>query len=174
MKVYFVRHGEPDYTQRHTKIYRGYGAEMCPLALEGMKQIKKTAQDERLKQAQYILSSPFMRAFQSGAILSRALKIDVIPVTDLHEWVPDKNYEFVDDTLADERYDEYMALGGEYPEGEDRPWESASHMRDRVLDVLRQCRYTDCIVVTAHGMLIEAVTGQKIGRGEIVEYEFES
>ena len=29
---YFVRHGEPDYSERNTKIYQGFGAHLAGLS----------------------------------------------------------------------------------------------------------------------------------------------
>ena len=51
---YLVRHGEPNYTERDTKVYRNFGEHMCPLTSRGREQIKLTAQDPRLKDADII------------------------------------------------------------------------------------------------------------------------
>ena len=58
---YFVRHGEPDYSERNTKIYQGFGAHLAGLSEKGIRQIKKTAGDPRLKNADIILSSPLRK-----------------------------------------------------------------------------------------------------------------
>jgi len=75
---YLIRHGESDYSEKGTKIYRGFGENLAPLTLNGIKQIKKTAQDTRLKSAQIIISSPYTRAVQTAAIISKELQIDIV------------------------------------------------------------------------------------------------
>lgn len=108
---YLVRHGEPDYSERNEKIYRGFGANMCPLSSKGREQIIKTAKDKRLQGADIILSSPYTRTLQTAAILSKELQIDIIVETDLHEWVANKNYIYEEDEIAVKNYNEYIHHG---------------------------------------------------------------
>ena len=68
---YFIRHGETDYSDRNTKIYKGFGVNLSPLSENGIQQIKETAKDLRLTDADIILSSPYTRALQTAAILSK-------------------------------------------------------------------------------------------------------
>ena len=81
---YFVRHGKTDYSQKNTMFYQGWGTQLAPLSETGVAQIERTAQDERLRGAELILSSPYTRAVHTAAILSRALgapiAIDTGPV----------------------------------------------------------------------------------------------
>lgn len=53
---YFVKHGKTDYSKRNAKIYQGFGVNLSPMSELGIEQIKKSAQDERLKNADIILS----------------------------------------------------------------------------------------------------------------------
>ena len=91
---YFVRHGKTDYSEHNQKIYQGYGVNLASLAEKGKKQIKQTAKDERLQDADLIISSPYTRALQSAAILSRKLNVRLEVETDLHEWLANKNYMY--------------------------------------------------------------------------------
>ena len=59
---YLIRHGQADYSEKHTKIYEGVGIDFSPLSPDGIRQIKRTALDPRLKNAELILSSPYTRA----------------------------------------------------------------------------------------------------------------
>lgn len=161
MIVYFVRHGKTDYSQRNTGIYQGWGVNLSPLAELGVRQIKETAQDPRLKGTELILSSPYTRALQSAAILSRELGAEIAVETDLHEWKANWNYVYEEDAPAEAYYQEYEAHHGCWPEGTERPWESAEQIRQRVLPVLERYRQYRQIVVACHGMLIQAVTGQE-------------
>lgn len=94
---YLVRHGKTDYSERNKKIYQGFGVNLSPLSVEGVKEIENTSKDKRLLEASIILSSPYTRAVQTAAILSKELQIDIVIETDLHEWMANKNYIYEDD-----------------------------------------------------------------------------
>lgn len=171
---YFVRHGKSDYSARNTGIYQGFGTELAGLSEEGIKQIKKTANSKLLKGADIIISSPYTRALQTAAILSRKLDVMIAVETDLHEWVADKSYNFVDDETADRYYEEFMAGKGRYPEGEDRPWEDAETIKKRVLTVLQKYAKYKKVIVVGHGMMIQATTGcAHPDNGQIIKFKLE-
>ena len=71
---------------------------LSPLSFEGVKEIENTSKDKRLFEASIILSSPYTRAVQTAAILSKKLQIEIFIETDLHEWMANKNYIY--DLLA--------------------------------------------------------------------------
>ena len=169
---YFIRHGKTDYSQRNAGVYQGFGVNLAPLSETGIQQIEETAKDERLQGADLILSSPYTRALQTAAILSRVLGAEIRVETDLREWLANKNYIYEDEETAEAAYREYEANGGRYPEGEERPWESAPAIKARVLAVLEKYAGYPKVIVACHGMMIRAVTGGKHpANGEIVEYE---
>ena len=85
MNVYFIRHGQTDYSLKDQKIYQGFGVNLAPLSEEGVRQIEETAKDPRLQGAELILTSPYTRAIQTAAILSRRLDLPIAVETDLHE-----------------------------------------------------------------------------------------
>ena len=87
---YLVRHGQTDYSERNKKIYQGFGVNLSPLSTDGVKEIINTSKDKRLCEACVILSSPYTRAVQTAAILSKELQIDISIETDLHEWMANK------------------------------------------------------------------------------------
>lgn len=174
---YFVRHGKTDYSQKNTMFYQGWGTQLAPLSETGIAQIERTAQDERLRGAELILSSPYTRAVHTAAILSRALGAPIAIETDLHEWTANKAFVYEADEKAENCYNEYGACGGIYPAGEERCWEDAAAMRVRVRAVLEKYRHYDKVIVACHGMMIQATTGKPDdGRkwpdnGEIIEFE---
>ena len=170
---YFVRHGNTDYSEKDTKIYQGFGVNLAPLSPKGIQEIKATARDERLKNADLILCSPYTRAVQTAAILSRELDLEIVIETDLHEWMADKNYNYAQDDEADKSCREFEENGGQYPRGNDRVWEAAGMMKKRVMAVLEKyCHYPKVIVV-GHGMMIQATTGgHHPENGEIVEFDY--
>ena len=63
---YLVRHGKTDYSERNTKIYQGFGVNLSKLSEKGVRQVKETALDDRLKGTDLILSSPYTRALQTA------------------------------------------------------------------------------------------------------------
>lgn len=170
---YFVRHGRTDYAQRNTSVYQGFGVHLAPLSAQGVEQIERAARDPQLAGADLILASPYTRAVQTAAILSRALDAPIAVETDLHEWLANRAYVYDPDDLAEASYAEYMQLGGRWPQGEVRRWESAEQMRERVLGVLRRYRAQGKVIVAGHGMMIQAVTGmaRHPENGEIVAYD---
>ena len=168
---YFVRHGKTDYSEQNRKIYQGFGVNLAPLSEVGIQQILETAKDERLQGADIILSSPYTRALQTAAILSKELNTPIAVETDLHEWLANKDYVFIDDEKAEEAYREFESLHGTYPAGEERQWEDAETIRKRVLNVLRKYSGYQKVVVACHGMMIQATTGAEHPlNGQIVEF----
>ena len=168
---YFIRHGETDESGTDTKIFKGYGVNLAPLTERGAEQIRQAAKDGRLNGADLILCSPYTRAVQSAAILSRTLDVDLRIETDLHEWLANKNYVFEDWPVAEQAWREYEAGGGTYVEGE-KLWEDAETMRARVLPVLRKYAHLEKVIVVCHSNVISAVTGgPRPACAEIVEYE---
>ena len=109
---YLVRHGQTDYSMRNNKIYQGFGVNLAPLSETGVQQICETAKDIRLKGTELILSSPYTRALQTAAILSKELGAPIVVETDLHEWLADKAYTCLDDETAEKNYQEYTRQNG--------------------------------------------------------------
>jgi len=169
---YFVRHGKTDYSERNQKIYQGFGVNLSGLSDTGIEQILETTRDERLQNAEIILSSPYTRALQTAAILSRGLNAPIAVETDLHEWLANKNYIYEDDETAEQAYFDYEAHHGEYPQNEEREWESAESIKQRVVRVLRKYSGYKKVVIACHGMMIQATAGKGHPRnGGIVEFE---
>ena len=75
---YLIRHGEPDYSEIYSKVYRDFGSNMCTLTEKGCTQIKDTAKDMRLQNADIIITSPYGRALHTAAILSKELDVDIV------------------------------------------------------------------------------------------------
>ncbi len=172
--LYFIRHGEPDYSERNTKIYQSFGVNLAGLSELGIAQVKEAARDERLKGADIILASPYTRALQTAAIISKELGVDIIVETDLHEWLANKNYIIEDSETHKKARLEYETRDGKYPDGEERSWEDAESIKRRVMKVLEKYRNYEKVIVAAHGMMISATTGKPHPEfAEIVEFDFE-
>lgn len=169
---YFVRHGKTDYSERNTKIYQGFGVQLSPLSELGIRQIQETAKDKRLQGADIILSSPYTRAVQTAAILSKQLAADIAIETDLHEWLANKNYLYDEDEIAENSFREYQENHGIYPPDEEKIWEDAATVKARILRVLEKYKHYNKVIIACHGLMIQATTGSDLPRnGEIVEFE---
>jgi len=158
---YFVRHGETDYTERNSKIYQGFGVNLAKISEKGIRQIQKAAKDERLQGTDIILSSPYTRALQTAAILSKELNAPIVVETNLHEWLANKNYVYEDDETAEQAYLDYQFNHGNYPGDEEQAWEDAKSIKERVLNVLQKYSGYNKVIVAGHGMMIQATTGNE-------------
>lgn len=118
------------------------------------------------------MSSPYTRALQTAAILSKELGIDIVVESDLHEWLANKNYIYDEDSKAEQSYKEFIDCQGEYLDGVERVWEDNMIMRRRVLSVLGKYGDDRDVIVACHGMIIQAVTEKHYpDYGEIMEFE---
>lgn len=171
-KFYFVRHGQMDFSMAEKKFYKGFSYNMITLSEKGMEQLYETAKNEKLKDAELIITSPFGRTMHSAAILSKELNLDLRVETDLHEWLADRiTYEFLPDEEASIAYKALNDNAGRHPEGQDCAWESAEQMKERVMNVLQ--KYTDCnaVIVVCHGTLMQYVLEiEHPKNGQVVEF----
>lgn len=169
---YLVRHGKTDYSERNKKIYQGFGVNLSPLSIEGVKEVQNTSKDRRLCEASIILSSPYTRAVQTAAILSKELQKDIIIETNLHEWMANKGYIYETDEKAEKNHREFIEFNGIYPINSDMDWEDINAMRSRILPVLEKYKHYEKIIIACHGMFIQSLTdGYHAKTGEIVEFE---
>lgn len=172
-RFYFIRHGQADLSQANTGIYQGMGLHLLTLSETGKRQIEAAAEDERLKAAKLILTSPYGRALHSAAILSRRLGLEICVETDLHEWLADREgCSFLPQEEADRRFQALTGSGGTFPEGEDPGCESAWEMKQRVFAVLERHRECGCAIVCYHGVLMQYALGvPHPANGQIVPCE---
>ena len=174
-KFYFVRHGQMDFSQTGKKFYKGFAYNMMTLSEKGIGQLYETAKNEKLKDAELIITSPFGRAMHSAAILSKELQLDLRVETDLHEWLSDcVNYEFLPDEEASVAYQALNDNKGKHPEGEVCAWENAEQMKARVMKVLE--KYTDykAVIVVCHGTLMQYVLDiEHPSNGQVAEFIYE-
>lgn len=94
MKVIFIRHGEPNYLPCDERGFIGQGRDLAPLTDEGIQQAENVAKNSILSGSEIIVSSPYTRALQTAAIISRNTGLEIKVKVDLHEWRPDKSYMY--------------------------------------------------------------------------------
>ncbi|MGH4138342.1 histidine phosphatase family protein [Clostridium sp.] len=169
---YLIRHGEATYKPIDERKFIGQGRDLAPLTQKGIKQIKETAKDMRLMESNIIISSPYTRALQSSAILSKELGINIEVELDLHEWIPDIinfQHKTSEDCFSLNR--DFDLHNGIYPKGEMKVWETHENMKKRMDIVLEKYLNYNKVIVVCHEMVINTIKSQKnIFNGEIIEY----
>ena len=170
---YFIRHGHMDLSLENTKFIQGRGTHMLPLSELGRQQNKTAAQDDRLRDAQLIISSPFGRTLHSAAILSKELGLDIRVEPDLHEWAPNTvDYAYLPQEEAGRRWHALHDNHGRHPAGEMPAWESAEQMKARVFAVLDKYRHCRCVIAVCHGTLMQYVLDiPHPSNGQIVRFD---
>lgn len=175
MKIIFIRHGEPDKSKVDERGFIGQGRDMAPLSEVGIRQAEKVSRDSLLKDCQIIVSSPYTRALQTAAIISKNTGLGMAVEVDLHEFIPDKTFQVKGEEENKLLHKDFMMCRGEYPKGETRKWETITEIINRSKPVLD--KYVDLgyekIIVVAHGGVIRRYTGVGlIGHCEVCEVEY--
>ena len=169
---YLIRHGEPTYKPVDERKFIGHGRDLAPLTEAGIKGVYETAKDKRLKTCEIIVSSPYTRALQTAAILSKELGIELEVDIDLHEWIPDIiNFQHKTTKDCIDLCKDFELYNGIPPENEIKVWETTENMKRRMNSVLEKYKKYQRVIVVCHGMVIRTVKNQeKIGHAEIIEY----
>lgn len=169
---YLIRHGQADWDDCYARGLSGFRTDFTKLTTLGKDQLENTAKDERLTKANLILSSPYTRALQSAAILSRNLQTKIEIEYDLHEWMPDSTGVYSSQLEIFGLADDFERCHGIYPSGETRLWETLEHLKTRVSSVLQRYLQFDFVVVVCHEMAIWSVTDTRdVANGQIIELE---
>ena len=158
-KYYFIRHGEADFSEANTKIYQGWGFNMQPLSKKGMEQIKEAAKDERIQNAQIIVSSPYGRTMHTASILAKELRLDVVVESELHEWVADEEYKYLSDEDAMNSFEEFSKNRGIKNENRRYAWETADSIAKRTKAVLEKYKDYDEVIIVCHGTVMQYFLG---------------
>ena len=83
MKIYMIRHGKADYSYGDLHNFIGQGHDLAKLDDKYIDDVIKTSKDIRLKNADLIVSSPYTRALQTAAIISKKTGLDIKIEADL-------------------------------------------------------------------------------------------
>ena len=173
---YFVRHGEPDYQSVGDWGSIPFGKAFAGLTQAGEAQIRSSALLLKEERPQIIISSPYTRALQSAAILSRELCVPLRVERDLHEWESDRTHTVRDEQELLRLCQEYDACDGIHPAGSEKLWESRQQVRDRVCRVLEKYLDYERVIVAGHAIMMQDVTGEHrfLAYGEIVKWNWEN
>jgi len=155
---FLVRHAEADYSGPMKWGVKGWGGDIAPLTSKGIEQVKDSGAGLAEFKPDIILCSSMSRAIQTILILKEYMgDVPVKVEFDLHEWIPDRTFQWqtLEEVLAIE--DEMQESGCEWPDGKERNWESFSMVRNRVFDVLKKYTGYDRVLVLCHAMLISSI-----------------
>ena len=117
MEIVFIRHGEPDKNIIDSRGFVGMGRDMAPLTEKGIRQAEEVALNSNLENAQVILSSPYTRALQTAAIISRRTGLEIKVEVDLHEFIPDKTFLVRGEIENADLHKDFIKCHGEYQNG---------------------------------------------------------
>jgi len=135
MTVFFlIRHGDTDWsfmclrtclcvsTRNHRYQLNGEYRDLPSLTPIGIKQASDISKNIKLEKAEFILSSPYTRALQTAAIISKNTSLDITVEYDLREWQPDLNLEISNQTQLKNAIEDYEKENGIYPPNVSKPW----------------------------------------------------
>lgn len=170
MKIYMIRHGKADYSYGDLHNFIGHGHDLAKLDDEYIDDVIKTSKDKRLKNADLIVSSPYTRALQTAAIISKETGLDIKIEADLREWEPDTSYQY----KAKEGkiyYKDYVANNGIYPSDRNVLWESKEHLKKRIESVIEKYKKYECVIFVFHQIAIKSIIDiEDVKPAQIIEY----
>lgn len=172
MKIYLIRHGKADYSYGDSHGFIGHGHDLAKLDERYIKDVIKTSKDIRLKEAELIISSPYTRALQTAAIISKETGLDIKVETDLREWEPDTTYQYKKDEFKS-FYKDYITNNGIKPNDRLVLWESKDHLKNRVMRAIEKYKDYKCIIIVFHKIAIKSIIDiDDIKPAEIIEYNY--
>lgn len=159
MKVYLIRHSEPDFSQVDAAGYKGLARDLTRLTPDGIKIADKAAQSPIFQEVQMILVSPYTRTMQTAHEFLKYHQIPSQVELLLHEWRPDKaNRSDATKEELDTAYQDF--LNGTHNSVLD--FETGDEVIARVKSVLDRYKDKyDCIACVTHGGVISQFTGER-------------
>jgi len=151
-----IRHGEPRYDEIVNKGIYGMAYNFGRLTDNGVVQAKRVANDQRLKESDIIISSPFTRSLQTAANIASHLGLDVIVEHDLHEWLPDLNPNR--DIDGQQAFELYMQNQGQLVSSTGFNYETYDMIKKRIELVLLKYTHYKKVIVVSHGIAMSSVT----------------
>ena len=177
MKIYLMRHGEPTYRDTANMQLPGMGAELGPLTPDGRAQAEAAAADPRLQDIDLIVSSPYPRALQTAAIVSRKTDKPLEVAVGIFEWLPATDFRAMRHADITASWQEYRANCGVHKPDDKYPdWETHAQMRARAKKAIQPYLERGDIqklLIVCHGGIMRALMDtpalEKINYCEICE-----
>ena len=173
--IVFIRHSEPDYSFVKKRKYQGHGLDLAQLTEKGIQIAENASCDDRLNNAEIIVSSPYTRALQTAAIISKNRQLDIKVELDLHEWMPDLSFQYSSKEEASKAEMLFLEYNGVCPDDSEIRFENLEDVYNRAKNVLlRYIKYKKIIVVTHEIVMRRFVGTPDIPYCGIFEINFES
>ncbi|MCL2321951.1 MAG: phosphoglycerate mutase family protein [Oscillospiraceae bacterium] len=161
-KIVFMRHSEPDYSFVEERKYIGHGIDLAGLTENGIQIAEKASFDSKLNDAEIIISSPYTRALQTAAIISKNRQLDIKVELGLHEWMPDLSFQYTSKEEAIKATKLCIEYKGVCSDNSEIKFENLEDVFNRAKKaLLRYSRYKKIIVVT-HGIVIRRFAFQPV------------
>lgn len=154
MNIVFIRHGEPDYRDVTRSGFIGHGRDLAHLTKKGKDQAQKAAENPILDGIELIVSSPYTRALQTAAIISKYRNVDIEVELDLHEWLPDLTHSYSTSDFVDESYVLCLSNKGTCPKDSPIQYEELSSIFQRAKKCLEKYTSYKKIAVVTHYMVM--------------------
>ncbi|QAA32120.1 histidine phosphatase family protein [Clostridium manihotivorum] len=153
-KIVFMRHSEPDYSLVEEKKYIGHGIDLAQLTENGIRIAENASLDSRLDNADIIVSSPYTRALQTAAIISKNRQLDIKIELDLHEWMPDLSFQYSSKEQASKANRLCIENKGICPNDSEIKFENLEDVFIRAKKALLKYSNYKKIIVVTHGIVI--------------------
>ena len=125
-------------------------------------------------EADLIICSPYTRALQTAAIISRKINKEIIVEPELHEWIVDKTNSIKSSEEVAVLGREFQEYKGIYPEVMEMKWEEIFSLRKRIRRVADKYADYEKVIIVGHGMAFRVLKYiENIAPGEIVECRYE-
>lgn len=153
-KIVFMRHSEPDYSFVEKRNYIGHGLDLAHLTENGIHIAENASLDSRLNDAEIIVSSPYTRALQTAAIVSKNRQLDIKIELDLHEWMPDLTFQYSSKEQASKANRVCIEQKGVCLDDSEIKFENLEDVFSRAKKALLRYRNYKKIIVVTHGIVI--------------------
>ena len=154
LQIVFMRHSEPDYSFAEERKFIGHGLDLAQLTENGIQIAEKASCDSRLNDAEIIVSSPYTRALQTAAIISKNRKLNIKIELDLHEWLPDLSFQYSSKEQASKINRFCIEQKGVCPDNSEVKFESLEDVFYRAKKALLRYSHYKKIIVVTHGIVM--------------------
>jgi broad specificity phosphatase PhoE len=162
--IYLLRHGEANYAPVRDRNWPGSMADLAPLTDRGVREAIAAAGELATAGVARIVSSPYTRTMHTASFVASRLGLPVEVEFGLHEWLPDDTFSWHTRDEVQIQARDFDAHGGEWPDGERRPWEPLSAVRRRAgAAVLAAAGRTPdgAVVAVCHETVIRSLSGER-------------
>jgi broad specificity phosphatase PhoE len=160
-KVLLMRHAESDFSFPKKWNTLGWGNDLAPLSTLGEKQAIDSIKKIKDWNPEICLVSPTTRTMSTALIIIRHLDILCKVEFDLHEWVPDRSFNWNELSQVKLNQDDMRNNNGEWPDGIQKCWEPLSHVKKRVSNAISKYSQFNRILVICHCGVIWSITGEE-------------